>query len=282
MLSASTQTSSFDNTLPSSTITSELIGQLPWWTAELNVLEKAYGQLMPIGGDSSRLATEARLSNNRGQADSSLTYGELPFRCLAHILQLPVIANHSHHFFYDLGSGVGRTVFAAHYLGAFVGCTGIEIVPQLHQVAEETLEYMQTTAAAWKGSSPPSPSSIMLQLGDITDDDMVWWQSSGIVYICSLCFTEELWEKVSQLCLQMPPGAILVTLRQHPSFARDSWQLAFQAIYEMSWGISSVYVYKVLSQYQKKKKFRQWENIHRKTHQILILMSAENQDIAEV
>jgi len=225
----------------SSLISEEMIGQLPWWTAELRAKEEAHGHLMAVCTDSGRLAAEAR----GAKLDSSLTYGEIPFRCLAHILLHPALEGGSH-FFYDLGSGVGRAVFAAYYLRDFQGCIGVEYVADLHEMAEKALHHMQTWAPSWKGASPPLPGRITFHLGDITAADMVWCQSTGIVYMCSLCFSEELWAEVVKLCLQLPSGAILVTLRQHPSFVQESWKLVYQALYEMSWGAACVYVYKVL------------------------------------
>jgi predicted RNA methylase len=94
-----------------------------------------------------KLYTQAKVKNNKEYKD--LIYGEIPITILNDIFSETECKDG---VFYDLGSGTGKLVLAAHMLGNFSKCVGIELLGDLHKVAvEKQIEYEKSIEDKEKG-----------------------------------------------------------------------------------------------------------------------------------
>jgi len=78
-------------------------------------------------------AKEEQLLKQNGRFIREITYGEIIFTSFKSLLEK--VSSPPNSVFYDLGSGIGKAVFAAALLGPFERLIGVEIVEQLHITA---------------------------------------------------------------------------------------------------------------------------------------------------
>lgn len=78
---------------------------------------------------------DAREKHNNAESIKDLLYGEVPFVTLEEIIKK--VDPNKDGVFFDLGSGTGRIVIAAHLLCNFRKSVGVELLEGLHQKACE-------------------------------------------------------------------------------------------------------------------------------------------------
>mmetsp|Transcript_4437 Transcript_4437/g.7065 ORF Transcript_4437/g.7065 Transcript_4437/m.7065 type:complete len:360 (+) Transcript_4437:232-1311(+) len=169
------------------------------------------------------------------------------------------------HVFYDLGSGSGRAVFAARFLTDFQNCIGIELLPNLHQLAISVaslykFQYQHKLSSSSSSSSISSSSSNTTKVQFVCSDLLEYdWASDGtVVYAPSLLFDSEMMEKIARMALGMRRGAYLISLKKFDDgddegkddddddgvlLFRDAFVMVQTSLVPMSWGESNVYVY---------------------------------------
>lgn len=182
---------------------------------------------------------------------------------------------------YDLGSGVGRPVFAAATLHPFAKVVGMECLEGLNalgaelarlyaaEVAPRVTAAMRAHADADAGTSaaapPPTAKAPAVELVrcDFMADDR--WGEADVVLVNSCCFSEDLFAGIEARASELlRPGALVVTLRQRFASveARASseaatgvdggdvetggacWELLEASERRMSWGPSMMFVYR--------------------------------------
>ena len=130
------------------------------------------------------------------------TYGEFPLSSFEKVIQ-SMITHHlpssSPSTFFDLGSGAGRLVIAASLLfPSLTSCTGIEILPSLHDYASSIL------------SSNPNPS-VSLICGSWTDP-YLYLGDADIIFCYSSCLPPEHRSDLkASLLRQLKPGTVVAT-----------------------------------------------------------------------
>lgn len=163
---------------------------------------------------------------------NSLTYGEInDVQCLRHVFgyleEHQLMSRESREsVFYDLGSGSGRVVIAAALLFPFARCCGIEILTSLHGIAEMIKDEYQRFFA--------SPV-IEVYHGSITDLALKDWTDGDIIYVNSVCFSNELFAETAQHASKMKIGSIMITLAQ-PLPKSSGFKLLHETREQMSWG----------------------------------------------
>jgi hypothetical protein len=169
--------------------------------------------------------------------DYSYVYGECYMDTLAEILE--AVAPKSTDIFYDLGSGGGRTVLFSSLCFKFAQCVGIEIIPELFNLAETILEQL-------KKSIPISPSqhdllteNIKFINADFTCTDL---KKADIIFACATCFSKNLMRSLEQhLSAEIKPGTKIITVTQ--SLSKKNFNLIEQKICPMEWGQAQVFFY---------------------------------------
>jgi len=158
-----------------------------------------------------------------GLDGKSLTYGEISFFSFSRILEMVEIQPGD--TFFDLGSGAGKACIAAHLLvPQFSKCVGLELLQGL---------YDTSLAAAEQMGSPV----VQFVQGDILEYD---WFDFDVIFVSSICFSDELMNGIAQRLPRLKTGARFVTMKQVniPELA-----LAHQGASVMSWGNVSIFVY---------------------------------------
>jgi SAM-dependent methyltransferase len=142
-----------------------------------------------------------------------LTYGEVVFKSMQKVFERlriysPNLFRGDGGLFYDLGSGSGRPVVMAATLHSFSVCSGIEILPSLHDLALEAKSSYDMIIFENSSVYP----KVNFVLGSILNLDLCDWTDGDIVFSNSTAFDDCLFEEMSTLALRMKPGSLMVTL----------------------------------------------------------------------
>jgi len=141
-----------------------------------------------------------------GFTSPTLAYGEIKFEAFGSLV-LSLIKHEVDlqlmYSFVDLGSGVGKAVVAAALLGIFEKCSGLELVPELHEAGFKALKQF---FRHYTGSSMIDFSFL---LGDATYMD---WSDSDFVFAHASCFNSAMMRRVSFTASKMKRGSIFVIL----------------------------------------------------------------------
>ena len=201
--------------------------------------------------DDLRREQKKQMSNQEQpkHSDDSLVYGEVDLEGFCNLLQSLQAASQQERekkggTFYDLGSGSGRAVFAARFLGDFQQCIGIELLPNLHQLAT-SLQSLYKFVYKHKLKS----QAIDFYCSDLLEYD---WSDGTVVYCPSLLFDDLLMERIAVQALKLQPGAFLISLKKFPNNSADmdpegfhqNFEMVQQSVVPMSWGDANVYVYR--------------------------------------
>jgi hypothetical protein len=149
------------------------------------------------------------------------TYGEVEF--LSYAKMLSFVEPGPGEVFWDLGSGVGKSLVAAGLAYPFLRIRGIEYLPTLYEVCRTVCEQFHT---------------IQTVHGDIRNID---WQDADIVYMSSVCFLDSLLEDIKAKTKELKVGAKILTLREFPECSTLELKSVFRL--KMSWGRSDCYYY---------------------------------------
>ncbi len=182
--------------------------------------------------DLRRLATTAH-------TEDSLVYGEVDMGGFVDLLLNDVPRKVTRDdVFYDLGSGSGRAVLAARYAGDFGGCVGVELLENLHDIAESVRLLYK-----FRYQSKLVHRNVRFVRSDLLECD--WAKDGTVVYVPNLLFDDELKGRIAEMAVGMRPDSCLMCLKK---FGGDAFDSAFELVKErmvpMSWGESNVYIYR--------------------------------------
>jgi SAM-dependent methyltransferase len=183
-----------------------------------------------------------------------------------------VAAEQRRETFLDVGSGIGKPVFAAALLRPWARCAGVELLEGLHAEALALRE-------AWRGGLPFSRRGVKqtlfhvppearaaridlrcadacyaaaLTLGNAEDEEDAslpdadferpLWAAVDVALACSTCFDEQTVERMERAAMLMRPGAIFATCSIRLP-AEWGWLVAVLPRCPASWGETTVYVH---------------------------------------
>ena len=184
-----------------------------------------------------------RISTNDGtcehdHTEDSLVYGEIDLKGFCDLL-MHHIPHDSDDVFYDLGSGSGRAVFAARFIGDFRECVGIELLSNLHDMASSVRSLYR-----FQYQHKLIHQHVQFVCSDLLDYDG-WWKDGTVVYVPNLLFDDNLKGQIAEKAVNMRTGAFLICLKK---FEGVTFNSAFDMVKErpvvMSWGESNTYIYK--------------------------------------
>mmetsp|Transcript_73972 Transcript_73972/g.128346 ORF Transcript_73972/g.128346 Transcript_73972/m.128346 type:complete len:352 (-) Transcript_73972:63-1118(-) len=170
----------------------------------------------------------------------SLVAGEVEFAAFAALVSsLGVVPGER---FLDLGSGLGRAAVAWALLMPQCTAAGIEIRPSLHEAAQSILA----------GLGESTRQRIHLHCGDCFECD---WSEATVLLVNSTGFDDALMARVAAKLSDTAAGTRIVTLSQplpSPPGAvvacpPAGLTLVSQALYRMTWGNATAYVYRRVS-----------------------------------
>lgn len=153
------------------------------------------------------------------------TYGEITLHGVTELFRDPHVNLKSTDVFADLGSGLGRAVAAAAFIGNVHEAFGVELSERRWDLGCQALG---TLASGIKGalntSSRPSATHQHFEVRhqNILDADL---HKPTVVYVASLCFRTGLLAKIQhRLEQQLPAGARVASLRRFPEQRKPGQQ----------------------------------------------------------
>jgi hypothetical protein len=201
---------------------------------ELNTLYEEY--TFATAKDAS-LTDDLRRDMTHQHSENSLVYGEIEFKSFQKLLQcLPPPVSRGEGIFYDIGSGSGRAVFTARFTGDFDRCVGIELLPNLHQLAASVnslYKILYRHKLKWQ--------TVEFHCADLMEYD---WSDGTVVYAPSLLFDDEMMAYISNKAKDLQQGAYLISLKKFAAIDPTAFEMIQEAVFPMSWGSANVYVYR--------------------------------------
>jgi len=146
--------------------------------------------------------------------------------------------------FVDLGSGTGKAVFAASLSGWFDSCLGIEILPELHDLAETALAMGLSHLTE---EEEANMSSVRLLCGDLMTPSGVDLSRASVVYVASTCFNPKIMTRIGHLAGQLPPGGVVLSLTRPVPFESAEIESQFEIASKritFSWGPVDVFMHR--------------------------------------
>lgn len=186
--------------------------------------------------------------------DLAFTYGEIEFPSFLQILRTAQATDGQ--IFVDLGCGAGKAVVAAALSEVqFLRITGIELLPALTSCARKAVaglremidkigdsksvtSHFEARIAGAFGSS----CNLHLPLIDIKEGDIleIDWSDADLVYISSICFPENVLQRIFERATSLKVGSTLITLKLIPGFEKY-FELKTEKWFKMTWGSILVY-----------------------------------------
>lgn len=186
------------------------------------------------------------------------TYTEIEFKTIAVVIEkirkvygvpnvacsgLSGVLQHKGGFFYDLGSGQGKTVIAASLLHEFDSCIGIEYLGSLVVAASDVERSYQTTKKQVSQiiADRDFDTHISMLFGDFMDFSTCKdWTNGDVVFVNSTSFVDATMEKIAELAAGMRRGSFVVTMSKRlPS---PLFTLLDYGMYPVSFGQATVYI----------------------------------------
>lgn len=141
--------------------------------------------------------------------------------------------------FYDLGSGTGKVCFAAAILHNFEVCVGIELLEKLHEMSCQLVNAYNVKALARLPRD--MDTNLIMVHGDILNRSSTCdWTNGDVIFANTVFFTDELYEKLTNLALLLKKGAIFICFTK-PLPSKDFVVLE-RELQLQSWGSSSLYI----------------------------------------
>ena len=164
------------------------------------------------------------------------TYGEIPFNSLQTILDDLKLTDQD--VFYDLGSGVGKTVVQVALTTPAKKIVGIELSPTRNMRVRKVMIVLE------RENIIPANKEFALEAGNFLDADL---NDATIIYMCSTCYSPELMQSIVDKLSAIPGENKLriVTLKKLPD--NNAFKLIKDYRLPMTWSKkkgSPVFIYK--------------------------------------
>ncbi|MGD9591902.1 MAG: hypothetical protein AB7V32_05235 [Candidatus Berkiella sp.] len=187
----------------------------------LNTLQSLYGNTDPFA--------IAKHAKSKQKESSELTYGEINSIT---ILDLFARISPRNELVYDLGSGGGKAMLAIKLRYPQLNVIGIEKVPALNNLAKEKyLEYLKRHKLK---EADFLLTHIQQDIKDYPFDD------AQIIFINATAF-EDSWPPILEKLHQVKSGSkIIITSK---TLSPDAFKKLYQGMEQMSWGLTSTYIY---------------------------------------
>lgn len=164
----------------------------------------------------------SRLEKQR-HPNLSLTYGEIELESFLALLSL--VKPSPLDVFYDLGSGVGKTVIAAAKTYQFKKTYGIETLQSLHLVAEH------------KKSLCTLKTNIEFQHQNVMNAS---WSDADILFINVASFVAHSWHELCEKLIAHPASTIITCSKPLP---KDHFDIQTTQV-QCSWGVVPAYIHR--------------------------------------
>ena len=146
------------------------------------------------------------------------TYGEITFDSADYLFG--ELKLNSNDVFYDLGSGVGKTVLQAFLTTPFKKSVGVELSHTRHTYASTMLNKLL------KEELRTQNRILEYREGNFLDTD---FSDATIIYMCSVCYPDELMRAITNKIIALPAGVRIASFKRMP----DHERLVLQQVYRV-------------------------------------------------
>lgn len=196
--------------------------------------------------DGSNVSQKDRAQLTSSREDTSFTYGEVEFLPFSELLVKAGAKDGD--VFYDLGCGAGKAIIAAALSPVrFSKVVGVELLPGLCELARKAAARLREIQNAdmlpddyCSGGSSYSPVEVVQ--GDMLQVD---WSHADVMYLSSICFSDELMMGLAERARRLKPGTRIITLKHFPKY-QDEFEILSSGWYKMTWGRINVLILKKL------------------------------------
>lgn len=164
------------------------------------------------------------------------TYGEIVPASFAQLLAFTVPAEGE--IFYDLGCGAGKAVFCASLCFPYLRAKGVELLPPMFDFCTTLKKHFVKLVSENRYFRNNVPSVDFIQ-GDLLEVD---FSDGNIFFLNATCFRDNDWSTLLKKLDALPIGIRVIVVTRH--LESDAFELIEQGTYSMSWGFSSVSVYR--------------------------------------
>lgn len=178
--------------------------------------------------------------DNFGYNDPSLSYGEINLETIHDIFYRLSVHGFSKDFggkLVDIGSGLGRILFASLLIHDFESCVGIEILSDLCDVSKKILKHWDKLKS--QCSSRKQECFIKFLCGDAT---VIEWCDADLVIIHPTCFDDSILLKIINTAEKMVAGSFFLTVSK--TISSDYFEILESFLADVSWGKAVIYIYK--------------------------------------
>jgi hypothetical protein len=199
-------------------------------------LEGLYGQVCSHY-EAKQSSIDYRHQNQLG-GKSQFVCGEVEFDSFTEILNTLDLPKNGGTFV-DLGSATGRAVLTARLTQDFDTCIGLEVLPNLHELALSA-ERLYDVQLLPKLIHP----NVEFVYGDLTTWD--WWSQATVVFSHNTCFDHELLGAMERKAKLLQSGSYYIVLAviKEGAHLEDAFDLVEKKTYSMTWGTSPVYIFR--------------------------------------
>ncbi|CAD8177971.1 unnamed protein product [Paramecium pentaurelia] len=186
------------------------------------------------------LSREERLANHL--TSNSLSYGEIDFISLSLVFQC--VSPKKGGVFYDLGSGIGKSVIAASLMHQFNICKGIEFLHSLHEQACKLKEEVEKQKCIIEqemeqiGIYDYQLPKIEFINGDVRELD---WTDGTFLFASTTCFDPDLMKQLSKKAADLKEGSYFITVTKTLE-PQSSWDLIKSIKVQLSWGLATIHI----------------------------------------
>lgn len=166
-----------------------------------------------------------RARNDIGTKDKNLVYGEVEVLTLLYLisdLKLP-----QETIFYDLGSGCGKQVIAAHLAFTFKKSIGVECLPSLHAASLIVSQKIDSNE----------------HIEFINDDFFnIDFSNAGCILVNATCLELALWQKLIKKLFTVKSGCYIIVITKRIDML-EQFKLLSENMELMSWGYATTRIY---------------------------------------
>lgn len=164
------------------------------------------------------------------------TYGEIVPSTFAQLLTFTTPAEGE--IFYDLGCGAGKAVFCASLCFPNLSAKGVELLPPMYDFCTTLKNQFVRLVSENRFFKKNIPQVEFIQ-GDLLQVD---FSDGNIFFLNATCFRDDDWITLLKKLGSLPAGVRVIVVTRH--LESDAFELIEHGTYSMSWGFSSVFVYR--------------------------------------
>jgi len=168
--------------------------------------------------------------------DKEFIYGEIDFLSFHNILEKA--QPQPNDIFYDLGSGAGKAVFCAALFFDLSKSCGIELLLPLYLKAKERIDKASVLLQHSEAESR------LKQIHFVNDSFLNFdFSDANIIYVAATCLHDTTWKKLINKMVKLKSGTRIIVATK--SIQQKHFELIYQGIDLMSWGLCPVSIYKI-------------------------------------